>query len=139
MSIEQKDNWLGHKMDSMPKDDIIALFEEITEFRKTGVLVGGKLRALEKDFSDHVSKTPYGECMRLVEEAVLYEMSRRFYNSAGQEGEWLEYTGDDAGFHYCSKCKRSAFNYDAGDQVVEVLSDYCPHCGQPMKKTILYL
>lgn len=46
--------------------------------------------------------------------------------------EWKEYTGADAGFHYCSKCKQQAFNYDDGDGIIEVLSDFCPSCGKAM-------
>lgn len=46
--------------------------------------------------------------------------------------EWKEYTGEDAGFHYCSKCGRDAFNYDDRDEVVEVLSDFCPSCRRAM-------
>lgn len=44
--------------------------------------------------------------------------------------EWKEYTGADAGFHYCSKCGQQAFNYEDGGEVVEVLSDFCPSCGR---------
>lgn len=46
-----------------------------------------------------------------------------------RRGRWVEHTGEDAGFHYCSECRRDAFNYQEGEQVVEVLSQYCPHCG----------
>ena len=82
MFIQQKDNWLGHKMENASDADLIVLFEEITKFRGTGILVGGALRALEREFSDNVSKTSYGGCMRLVEDAVLYEMARRFHNAS---------------------------------------------------------
>lgn len=46
--------------------------------------------------------------------------------------EWKEYTGEDAGFHYCSKCKQQAFNYEDGGELVEVLSDFCPGCARAM-------
>lgn len=46
--------------------------------------------------------------------------------------EWKEYIGEDAGFHYCSKCKQQAFNYEDGGEVFEVLSDFCPSCGKAM-------
>lgn len=46
--------------------------------------------------------------------------------------EWKEYTGADAGLHYCSKCKQQAFNYDDSGDVVEVLSNFCPSCGRAM-------
>ncbi len=47
---------------------------------------------------------------------------------------WSEYDGDDKGFHYCSNCKKASFNYQDGDQVVEVLSDFCPYCGRSMQE-----
>lgn len=49
---------------------------------------------------------------------------------------WIECTGEDAGFHCCSGCKTSAFNYEEGSEVVEVLSDYCPHCGAKMSENM---
>lgn len=79
--IQQRTNWLGQKMADMNEDMLSSLFVEISNFRDTGLLVGGNLRNLEKEFSDNVSHTPYGDCMRLVEDEVLYEMSRRYYNS----------------------------------------------------------
>lgn len=79
--IQQRTNWLGQKMADMSEDMLSSLFVEISNFRDTGLLVGGNLRNLEKEFSDNVSHTPYGDCMRLVEDEVLYEMSRRYYNS----------------------------------------------------------
>ena len=48
-------------------------------------------------------------------------------------GEWKEYSGDDAGLHYCSVCKEQAFNYEESGETIEVLSDFCPHCGSDMK------
>lgn len=51
--------------------------------------------------------------------------------------EWKEYTGSDAGFHYCSQCKQQAFNYEDGGEVVEVLSDFCPGCARAMKPEAL--
>ena len=79
--IEQRDNWLGQRMATATDQELRELFEEIHHFRRTGILVGGKLRALEKEFSDNVSHTPLGDCMRLVEDKVLFEMGRRFHNA----------------------------------------------------------
>ena len=79
--IQQRTNWLGQKMADMSEDMLSSLFVEISNFRDTGLLVGENLRNLEKEFSDNVSHTPYGDCMRLVEDEALYEMSRRYYNS----------------------------------------------------------
>lgn len=49
-----------------------------------------------------------------------------------KQERWIECAGEDAGFHCCSGCKTPAFNYEEGSEVVEVLSDYCPHCGAKM-------
>lgn len=47
-------------------------------------------------------------------------------------GGWLEYGGEDEGFHFCSVCKGQAFNYEDGSEIVEVRSNYCPSCGALM-------
>ena len=48
--------------------------------------------------------------------------------------EWLEYGGEDAGFHYCSHCKRQALGYDDElGNALEYLTNFCPHCGAKMK------
>ncbi len=80
MKIKQKDNWLGHKMENISEDDLLVLFTEIESFRRTGILKGEKLRNLEREFSENVSHTRIGECMRLIEDEILFEISRRFYN-----------------------------------------------------------
>ena len=49
-----------------------------------------------------------------------------------RHGRWGEYDGADAGFHYCSECKGQAFNYEENGEVIEVLSEWCPHCGALM-------
>lgn len=46
---------------------------------------------------------------------------------------WIEYSGEDKGFHYCSKCERQAFNFEEENgAIIEILSDYCPSCGALM-------
>lgn len=80
MGIKQKDTWLGNRLEAMSQDEILEIFKEITQFKRTGLLEGRRLRRLEAEFSENVSHTPGGECMRLVEEEVLFEMARRFYN-----------------------------------------------------------
>lgn len=87
MLISQEDNWLGRKMDASSINDLSVIFEEVEEYRRTGFLRSGKLRKLEKELSDNVSHTPYGECMRLVEDAVLFEMARRLYNENASNSE----------------------------------------------------
>lgn len=61
--------------------ELAGLFKEIADFRRTGILKGEALRNLAREFSDNVSHTDYGQNMRLVEDEVLFEMSRRYYNS----------------------------------------------------------
>lgn len=48
------------------------------------------------------------------------------------KSEWKEYTGADAGFHYCFKCGQQAFNYEESGEVIEVLSNFCPSCARAM-------
>lgn len=47
-------------------------------------------------------------------------------------GRWMEYSGADKGFHYCSECKRQAFNYEENGNIIEALSKWCPNCGALM-------
>ena len=51
-----------------------------------------------------------------------------------RHGRWMEYDGADEGFHYCSECKAQAFNYEENGEVIEVLSEWCPHCGALMDR-----
>lgn len=51
-----------------------------------------------------------------------------------RHGRWAEYDGADKGFHYCSECKRQAFNYEENGEVIEILSGWCPDCGARMGK-----
>ena len=95
MIIKQKNNGLGAKMSAIPQNQLMILFEEIAEFRRTGILSGGELRDLEKEFSDNVSHTPYSECMRLIEDEVLFEMSRRYYNLSDQMSSKIPLTLDE--------------------------------------------
>lgn len=78
--IRQRDTWLGHRLEEMTVEELCGLFEEIAGFRRTGLLKGGALRKFEREFSDNVSHTRTGECMRLVEDEILFEMGRRLYN-----------------------------------------------------------
>lgn len=80
MGFKQKDTWLGRRLEAMPQDEILKIFEEITEFKRTGFLKGERLRGLEAEFSENVSHTKGDECMRLIVEEVLFELSRRLYN-----------------------------------------------------------
>lgn len=75
----------------MNDKEISDMFNEIAKFRKIGLLQSkSRLRALEVEFSDNVSHTPYGDCLRLIEEEVLFEMSRRYYNQIIQSMNEVE-------------------------------------------------
>ena len=78
--LQAMNHWLGRHIEAFEPAELMCLFEEIYDFRQKGILKGERLRDLEKEFSDKVSHTPGGDCMRLVEEMVLFEMARRFYN-----------------------------------------------------------
>lgn len=83
IEIKQKYNWLGNRLSNMEDAELCGLFEEITSFRRTGRLDReSSLRKFEREFSDNVSHTRAGECMRLVEDEILFEMSRRYHNAA---------------------------------------------------------
>lgn len=79
--INQQNNWLGKKVESFSDDELRAMFVEIAEFRRTGLLLSpSKLRSLERDFSNFIQN--HDGHLRLVEDEVLFEMSRRFFNQA---------------------------------------------------------
>ena len=79
--IHQVDTWLGRRMKNMEETELTSIFDEITEFRKTGLLKGEQLRNLAKELSDNVTHTHYRQNMRLIEDEVLFEISRRHHNS----------------------------------------------------------
>lgn len=79
MTILPKKNWIGKHLADMSEIHICDLFYEIANYKATGILEGNLLKKLAKDFSENVSHTNYGECLRFVEERVLFEMSRRYY------------------------------------------------------------
>lgn len=56
-----------------------------------------------------------------------------------QKGRWIENSGADGGFHFCSECRKQAFTYNEGNDVYEVLTEYCPHCGAEMDRAAVLL
>lgn len=78
--INQTDTWLGQHMQKIDDGSLATLFKEIVEFRRTGILKSEQLRNLAREFSDNITHTDYGQNMRLIENEVLFEMSRRYYN-----------------------------------------------------------
>ena len=70
--------WFGQNIGTLTDDDLRQLFLEINSFRRAGVLASpAKLRDLERQFSNTIHN--HGN-LRIVEDEVLFEMARRFYN-----------------------------------------------------------
>ena len=76
--IKQVDTWLGRRVESLSAAELCALFKEIAEFRRTGILTGNRLRNLSREFSENVTHSAMD--MRIVEDEILFEISRRYYN-----------------------------------------------------------
>lgn len=80
----------------------------------------------------------YGRCMAVDKQSAVLgcmdaiRMMKPADVAPVVHGEWLEYGGEDEGFHFCSVCKGQAFNYEDGSEIVEVRSNYCPCCGALM-------
>ena len=78
--IVPRHNWLGEYTSNMSNKHLCAVFKEIVEYRQEGVLSGSLLRDFAKTYAEN-SLNSVSECIRLTEDAVLFEMSRRFHNS----------------------------------------------------------
>lgn len=84
-------------------------------------------------FDAYFHSAPYHNDDEFEEEGfTIYPYNPARIDREAWTAEWKEYTGADAGFHYCSECKQQAFNYEDGGEIVEVLSDFCPSCGKAM-------
>lgn len=75
-----RENWLSKEISKLSDEELGDLFGEIYDFRESGVLRGEKLRAFEEHVSRDITHTPVGEMMRTVEDAILFEMARRYHN-----------------------------------------------------------
>ena len=75
-----RENWLSKTISVLKDEELHNLFAEIYSYRETGVLKGKYLRAMEHSVSEHVTHTPAGEMIRTIENAVLFEMARRYAN-----------------------------------------------------------
>ena len=72
-------NWLGQRMVAIDDDTIRKLFIDISDFRRTGILSKDSyLHTLDKEFSAEIHNKD--NHLRIVEDEVLFEMGRRFYN-----------------------------------------------------------
>ena len=79
--IDNDDTWLGNRVGELTQNELKQLFWEITTLHKTGLLVTDGLRDLVKEFAEYYGTDDTTGFMRMMEDAVLYEMGRRYYNS----------------------------------------------------------
>ncbi len=82
--LDVRSNWISQKIGNLSDKDLSDAFEEIYHFRDTGILEGHCLRRLEEEVAQ-VTKTRGGDMLRHVENDVLFEMARRYYNNYLEE------------------------------------------------------
>ena len=78
--IPYKHNFIGEYLSNISDEQLCVVFKEIEEYRREGILSGNSLRDLARVYADTL-QNPVNECIRLTEDAVLFEMSRRFHNN----------------------------------------------------------
>ncbi len=82
--LKNQPNWLGQRMVSIDDDTIRKLFIDIANFRRTGILSKDSyLHTLDKEFSAEIHNKD--NHLRIIEDEVLFEMGRRFYNLGAEK------------------------------------------------------
>jgi hypothetical protein len=80
MMIEKRNHWIDDMMADIPDADFLAIFSDIAEFRRRGLLrPDSPMRDLESRF--RAACHTEDSMLRQVEDAVLYEMARRYNNA----------------------------------------------------------
>ena len=75
--IYHSKNWLGVRMSLLTDDELCKMFGDIYSYHKTGILSDySPIHELTKEFEKQAGDYD----LRVVENAILYEISRRFYN-----------------------------------------------------------
>lgn len=75
--IRQRSHWLSDMANALTDQQIATMYEEISEFRRTGILHGSLLRDFARGIQSKInSSSPE---LRMAEDAVLFEMGRRLY------------------------------------------------------------
>ena len=70
-----------------------------------------------------------------LDEAVTI-MFKALQEPERKHGRWIEYENEyGEKLHYCSECKKNAHRHysEYRNDVVELLFDYCQHCGADMR------
>lgn len=76
--IEIHNDVLSIEISKLTNEDVCTIIEEIKEFKRTGLLAGDtNLRRIAKEIHD---KYKLPNDVRMIEDVVLYEAARRFYN-----------------------------------------------------------
>ena len=79
MKIEIDNHWLAQSIGQKSDKALSELYREIVEFRRVGVLPSSSVL---RNLSDELEKEKNipDSFLRSTEDAVLYEMARRYYN-----------------------------------------------------------
>lgn len=78
--IEKRNHWIDDMMADIPDADFLAIFSDIAEFRRRVLLrPDSPMRDLESRF--RAACHTEDSMLRQVEDAVLYEMARRYNNA----------------------------------------------------------
>lgn len=76
--IEVHNDVLSIEISKLTNEDVCTIIEEIKEFKRTGLLAcDTNLRRIAKEIHD---KYKLPNDVRMIEDVVLYEAARRFYN-----------------------------------------------------------
>ena len=75
------DHWLSQMVAKKTDQQLVTMYEEVCIFRKTGVLP--KECQTLRDFAREIQAVTKADNiqLRMAEDALLYEMSRRYYNA----------------------------------------------------------
>lgn len=83
MFVPSRPHWIDDIMAQITEAELLRLFPEIAEFRRTGLLRSDSpVRALDSQFK--AACHTEDSMLRQVEDALLYEMARRYNNELDQ-------------------------------------------------------
>lgn len=78
--IAPHNNWTGMVAAAFTEKELLTMFAEIAEYRRTGILADETLlRRYETRYRDETGDEGV-LALRLLEDTILFEISRRYYN-----------------------------------------------------------
>ena len=119
--IEARKNKISGIISSLSDEELCIIIKEITDFKDSGILVENSNLAKIATRLHNELKVPYD--IRMVEDDVLYEAARRFYNSF----EYAEWIIEPGLLPKCSSCG------EYSDDAWNCGGNYCHNCGKKMK------